>query len=95
MQVKSSESTLGATVLRELLGTMSNINADQGLLVSWGGFKHTTEKEARNAFFKVRLWDSEDIMNALFKNYNKLPEEIQTALPLKRIWMLVSEENDE
>lgn len=95
VQVKSSESTLGATVLRELLGTMSNINADQGLLVSWGGFKHTTEKEARNAFFKVRLWDSEDIMNAVFKNYSKLPEEIQTALPLKKIWMLVSEEDDE
>jgi len=89
VQVKSSENTLSTNVLRELIGTMSNISAEQGLLVSWGGFKHTTEKEARNSFFKVRLWDSEDIMRAVFKNYDKLPEEIQTALSLKRIWMLV------
>ena len=33
-----------------------------------------------------------DLLQAIFKNYEKFPEELQTELPLKRIWALVSEE---
>lgn len=95
VQVKSSNDPLGRSVLNELIGTMKKVDAEQGLLVSWGGFKSTTEKEAIESFFTIRLWDSEAIMKAVFKNYDRLPEEIQTALPLERIWMLVCEQDED
>ena len=71
---------------------MQNFKADQGLLVSWGGFNKAVEKEARLSFFSVRLWGADDLIEAVMKNYDHLPEELQNELPLKRIWALVIEE---
>ena len=71
---------------------MQNFEANQGLLVSWGGFNKAVEKEVRLSFFSVRLWDANDLIEAIFKNYDRLPEELQSELPLKRIWVLVIEE---
>lgn len=92
VQVKSSQSAADVTILRTLQGTMQNFKADQGLLVSWGGFNKAVEKEARLSFFSVRLWDANDLIEAILKNYDRLPEELQNELPLKRIWALVIEE---
>lgn len=92
VQVKSSKSPADVTILRTLQGTMQNFKAEQGLLVSWGGFNKTVEKEARLSFFSVRLWDADDLIEAVLKNYDHLPEELQNELPLKRIWALVIEE---
>ena len=39
VQVKSSPSPIDVTVLRGLQGILQNFRADQGLLVSWGGYK--------------------------------------------------------
>jgi len=92
VQVKSSQSPADVTILRALQGTMQNFKADQGLLVSWGGFNKAVEKEARLSFFSVRLWDANDLIEAIFKNYDRLPEELQSELPFKRIWAMVIEE---
>jgi len=92
VQVKSSQSPADVNVFRGLQGTMSTFKADQGLLVSWGGFTQAVEKEARLSFFSVRLWNSESLVDAVFRNYDRLPEEQQSELPLKRIWALVLEE---
>ncbi|MBW1780090.1 MAG: restriction endonuclease [Deltaproteobacteria bacterium] len=92
VQVKSSQSPADVTILRSLQGTMQNFKANQGLLVSWGGFNKAVEKEARLSFFSVRLWDANDLIEAIFKNYDRLPEELQSELPLKRMWALVIEE---
>jgi len=91
-QVKSSPSASDVTVLRALQGSMQTFKADQGLLVSWGGFTKAVESEARLSFFSVRLWDANDLIEAVLKNYERLPEELQNELPLKRIWVLVIEE---
>ena len=48
--------------------------------------------EARQGHFTVRLWDSRDLVEAIYRNYELLPAEIQAELPLKRAWMLVHEE---
>ena len=40
VQVKSEETPIGTDVLDRLVGTMKRVSADQGLLVSWGGFCH-------------------------------------------------------
>jgi restriction system protein len=92
VQVKSGSSSADVNILRALQGVMKSFRADQGLLVSWGGFKSSVVKEARQHFFEVRLWDSGDIISALFENYDKLPEEVKAELPLKRIWALVPAE---
>lgn len=92
VQVKSSDAPIDVSVVRELQGVMSSFGADMGLIVSWGGYKGTVEKEAARQFFKIRLWDADNLVRMLEENYDKLPEEIQAELPLKRIWTLVQEE---
>jgi restriction system protein len=89
VQVKSSQSPADVTVLRGLQGTMSNFGANQGLLVSWGGFTKAVIDESRLNFFSIRLWDSDQLIKAIFKNYDKLSDSLQAELPLKRIWALV------
>lgn len=92
VQVKSGDAPIDVKIFRELQGVMPNFGADQGLLVSWGGFKSSVYKEARQKFFQIRLWDAGDLVENLLPHYEHLPEEIQAELPLKRIWTLVPEE---
>ena len=92
VQVKSSQSPADVTVLRSLQGSMRTFGADQGLLVSWGGFTGPTLEEARRSFFAVRLWDSGGLIEAVLRNYDSLPDSIQAELALKRMWALVLEE---
>lgn len=94
VQVKSQNSPSDVTVYRTLQGSMQTFNAQQGLLVCWGGFNGPTLREARQGYFAVRLWDASDLVNAIYRTYDKLPEEIQADLPLKRVWTLVPEEDD-
>lgn len=92
IQVKSSPDPTDVNVLRGLQGVLQNFRADQGLLICWGGFKSSVIQEARQSFFTVRLWDSGDLLQAILKNYDKFPADLQAELPLKRIWALVLEE---
>ncbi len=93
VQVKSSSSQIDVKVLRELQGVMSKVRADQGLLISWGGFTNKAIREARDAFFSIRLWDAGDLMEAIFRHYERFEDELKAELPLKRIWGLVIEED--
>jgi len=91
VQVKSSTSQVDVKILRELQGVLSNVRADQGLLVSWGGFNGPTIKEAKDAFFTIRLWDQGALLEEIFKYYDRFDDELKAELPLKRIWGLVVE----
>jgi len=68
---------------------MKNFNVDQGLFVSWSGFKKSVHNEKARLFFEVRLWDSDDLLREVLKHYDDLPDEIQADLPLKSVWVLV------
>lgn len=92
VQVKTTDTPVDRPTLDQLIGTMSNFNADYGLLVSWSGFKTSVIREIPKQFFKVRLWDSKNIIQEIFDNYEKLSDNIKTEIPLKRIWMLNVEE---
>jgi restriction system protein len=92
VQVKATGSAADVNVFRALQGTMQTFKADRGLLVSWSGFTKPLRQEARQSFFQVRLWDASDLVQAIYRVYDKLPEEIQAELPLKRIWALVLED---
>ena len=92
VQVKSQNSPADVTIYRTLQGTMQTFNAQQGLLVCWGGYNKVVLKESKQAHFTVRLWDSRDLVKLIYRHYARLPAEIQADLPLKRVWMLVAEE---
>jgi len=71
---------------------MRTFGADQGLIVAWGGYRGTVEREATRQYFKIRLWDADAVVQKVQEHYNQLPADIQAELPLKRIWTLVLEE---
>ena len=91
VQVKSHDTPVDRPTLDQLGGVMTKVGAEYGLLVSWSGFKSSVEQEKGNQFFRIRLWDSNDVIKEIFNNYEKLSPEIQAEIPLKRIWMLSDE----
>ncbi len=95
VQVKATGTQSDVKILRELGGTMATFKASQGLLVSWSGFTQAAAREARQETFKIRLWDQSHLVQAIYQSYDKLPAEIQAELPLKRVWMLVHEGDEE
>lgn len=91
VQVKSGGIQNDAAI-RELEGAMSRLGANQGLFISWDGFNKSALLKVKDLFFKVRLWDDKKLIAALLDNYSKLADEIQAELPLKRIWVIVPEQ---
>jgi len=93
VQVKATTDPADVNIFRSLQGTMNTFGASEGLLVCWGGYKQAVRKEARQHIFKIRLWDQSDLVEAIYKTYDRLNAEIQAELPLKRVWALVHEED--
>lgn len=69
IQVKSSSSPVDVKIIRELQGMMSKVRAEQGLLVSWGGFTSAAIQESKDAFFSIRLWDKGALLEEIFRYY--------------------------
>lgn len=92
VQVKTQDSAVDRPTLDQLGGVMNNVNAEYGLLVSWNGFKDSVAREEAKQFFRIRLWDSNDVIKELFENYEKLSPSIRAEIPLKQIWILNEEE---
>jgi restriction system protein len=86
-QVKTGQA--GVDEYRAIFGLKESLNADQGLLVAWGGFKGHVRREARPQHFSMVLWDADDLLDALFSVYDRLREDLRSRLPLKRAWTLV------
>lgn len=95
VQVKSGDSRVDLPVYQALKGTMQSFSAEQGLLVSWGGFTPPVEKEAASSFFAIRLWGRTELVTALLDNYDRLPKDIQAELPLKQTWVIVKGDEEE
>lgn len=90
VQVKTGQA--GVEEFRQLRGTMVDFQADQGLLVAWGGFRGKVRTEARSSHFAVRLWDAEDLLAHVFAIYPKLDAELRSRLPLKQVWAVATPE---
>lgn len=71
---------------------MSRVKADQRLLASWSGVTRDAERELQREFFKVRVWDADEVFRQLTAVYDHLRPEVQAALPLKRVWAIAGEE---
>jgi restriction system protein len=94
VQVKSGDSPVDWPTLDQLIGAMQNVQAEQGLFVSWGGFKTTVSREEAAQFFRVRLWNQGDLIAEFLKHYDKLDGDIRADLPLKPIWTVAVPDED-
>lgn len=94
VEVKSESSPIDRPTVDKLLGSVSKFGADQGLFVSWSGFKNTVQKELATSFFRVRLWTQKEIMEQLFAHYDRLDDELKAELPMKRIWMVAAQDDE-
>lgn len=90
VQVKSGDGAANHDVVLRLIGSVSNSQAQTGLLVSIGGVNAVAQKELDNNFFKLRLWQMPDLLKALFRTYGELSDETRAKLPLKQIWAPMS-----
>jgi len=94
VEVKSEDSPIGREDVDKLLGAITKFGAQEGLFVSWSGFKQNVFKELAPTFFKVRLWTRNELLAALFDNYDRLDEDLKAELPLKRIWTVAAQEEE-
>lgn len=86
VEVKSGDLPIDRPAVDKLLGAVTKFGAQEGLFVSWGGFKSTVFKEMASSFFRVRLWTQKELLEALFATYDRLDDDLKAELPLKRIW---------
>ena len=94
VQVKSNQDPIGSPVVTQLHGVMSTHGADQGLLVAWGGLNREASRRLGNHQLRVRVWDANDVVDAILRTYDQLSGSIQSELPLQRVWMLIEEPTD-
>jgi restriction system protein len=92
VEVKSGEAPIDRPTIDKLLGAVSKFGAQEGLFVSWSGFKTNVQKEMAPSFFKIRLWTQKELLEALFANYDRLDADIKAELPLKQVWMVAAQE---
>jgi restriction system protein len=95
VQVKSGDNPVDSPTLSQLIGTMQKVQANQGLIVAWGGFTKAVEKERPGQFFRVRLWNRDDLLAEFFSVYDKLDPDIRAEIPIKRIWSLAAQDDEE
>ena len=91
VQVKSGGVVADQPTLQSLLGCIQDTHAEHGLLVSWSGFTSAVRARTNDLYFRVRLWGRDEVLNALFANYERMPEDIRAQLPLQRVWTVVSD----
>jgi restriction system protein len=92
VEVKSENTPIDRTTVDKLLGAVTKFGAQEGLFVSWSGFKINVQKELAPSFFRVRLWTQKELLEALFAHYDNLDEDLKADLPLKRTWTVAAQE---
>jgi restriction system protein len=94
VEVKSESSPIDRPTVDKLLGAVTKFGAQEGLFVSWSGFKSNVQKELAASYFRVRLWTQKELLEQLFTHYDKLDEDLKAELPLKRIWTVAAQEEE-
>ena len=94
VEVKSESNPIDRPTVDKLLGAVTKFGAQEGLFVSWSGFKTNVQKELASSFFRVRLWTQKELLESLFAVYEKLDPDIKAELPLKQIWTVALHEED-
>lgn len=90
VQVKSQTGAVSDTVLQQLNGAIHRFQADQALLVTFGGVTGPAKTYLETQYFNIRVWTMDDIIQAIYKHYPSLDSEMKARLPLKQIWIPIS-----
>ena len=94
VEVKSENSAIDRPTVDKLIGAVTKFGAQEGLFVSWSGFKTNVQKELAASFFRVRLWTQKELLEALFAHYDNLGDDLKAELPLKRIWTVAAKDEE-
>jgi restriction system protein len=90
VQVKSQTTAVSDTVLQQLNGAIHRFQADQALLVTFGGVTAPAKTYLETQYFNIRVWTIEDIIQSIYKHYEKLDSEMKARLGLKQVWIPIS-----
>ena len=88
IEVKAWSSSVRVEQVRSFDSVLQNTGADYGIYVAWSGYSPDARKEFANRHFKLRLWTADDVLDQIFLHYDKLPPEVRSRIPLKRMWVL-------
>jgi restriction system protein len=85
---------VGSDVVQKLLGVIGGVTgAQQGLLVAFGGINGLAKQLLNNQQFRVKVWDSDELVENLLEVFLELDPEVASEIPLQRVWTLsVSQE---
>lgn len=95
VQVKSQTEPVPDGVLQQLNGAIHRFQADQALLVTYGGVTGPAKKFLASQPFTVRVWATQEIIDSVARHYDVLSADTKARLPLKRIWVPVVEKSDD
>src|SRR5699024_9642356 len=70
VQVKTPQ--IGSEVVAQLNGLVHTHGAGYGLLATWSGLSKPARDAVKHQRFRVKVWDSTDIVEAVLRNYEKL-----------------------
>jgi restriction system protein len=94
VEVKSQDTPVDRPTVDKLIGAVTKFGAQEGLFVSWSGFKTNVQRELAPSFFRVRLWTQKELLEALFAHYDHLDDDVKAELPLKRIWTVAAQDEE-
>jgi restriction system protein len=92
VQVKSQTNPVSDTVIQQLDGAIRRFKADQALLVTFGGVTGPAKNKLETEYFNIRVWTMDDILQSIYKNYNRLPNDLRARIPMKQIWVPFNED---
>lgn len=83
VQVKSG-GTVDSPVVNQLNGVLGT---NDGLLVAWGGLTKPARDTLRGHRFRIALWEARDVIEAVQRNYDRLPDTTRAKLRLRQVWV--------
>lgn len=84
VEVKSSKNPIGVEDVRALNGALKG--TERGLFVARGGYSKDARDFARD-LPHLTLLDGEEIVQLILKYYEKLDQDTQNLIPLKKVWI--------
>lgn len=84
VQVKSSEGNIGDPAVSSLYGKVAH--SEYGLFVTLGTFTPQARNFARSKS-NLRLLEGEELVDLIFRYYERFDSRYRALLPLKRVWV--------
>ena len=91
VQVKNHAGAVGSSDVRNLRGTHES---GRKLFVSARGYTSDAQKLA-DSDVNLELLSGQQLVNLLIEYYDKLPEEVQKAIPLRKVFLLDFDEEED